>query len=59
LKNYKYFLSFLFLHAWLCTYGFVAGVLIVLGQITKQNLWNAVFATADGTEVESSYWILL
>ena len=52
-------MSFLFLHAWLCTYGFVAGVLIILGQITKQNLWNAVFATADGTQVKSSYWILL
>lgn len=47
------------LHAWLCTYGFVAGVAIIMGQITKLNLWNATFATADGKTVESSYWILL
>jgi palmitoyltransferase ZDHHC4 len=26
LNNYKYFLSFLVLHAWLCTYGVYAGL---------------------------------
>ena len=40
LRNYKYFISFLFLHAWLCTYGAVAGVLILYGKTLEPiNLW--------------------
>jgi palmitoyltransferase len=35
LRNYKYFLAFLFLHAWLCTYGLFVGIAILCGIITE------------------------
>ena len=42
--NRRYFLSFIILHMFLCWYGAVIGVLIFLGIIDSQNLWNAKFA---------------
>lgn len=59
LRNYKYFLTFLFLHAWLCTYGFLAGVAIIIGIVDQERLWTASFTTADGRQIEANWWIIL
>jgi len=59
LKNYKYFLTFLFLHAWLCTYGFLAGVAIIFGIVDHERLWTASFTTIDGKLIEANWWIIL
>jgi palmitoyltransferase ZDHHC4 len=58
LRNYKYFLAFLFLHAWLCTYGTIVGFFILAGICQKNNLWNASFRSADGSVIEAGYSIL-
>ena len=59
LRNYKYFLTFIFLHAWLCTYGFAAGYLILMGRIVKDRLWNAKFIMPDGSAHEANWWLLI
>ena len=43
LYNYKWFLTFLLLHAALTTYGFVAGVAIFLHIIEEKRLFNNYF----------------
>ena len=58
LKNYKYFISFLFLHAWLCTYGFIVGFLIIQGLVDKEQLWNAQFNTKEGKIINADIWII-
>ena len=58
LRNYKFFLMFLFFHAWLCTYGVVAGVQILRGIVKQQNLENAVFIDEYGKYVRADNWII-
>ena len=60
LRNYKYFISFLFLHAWLCTYGAVAGVLILYGKTLEPiNLWQAQFTSMNGAVLDADFWVVL
>lgn len=47
------------MHAWLCTYGAVAGYLILKGIIKDQNLENAVFIDENGRYVKADNWIIL
>ena len=54
LHNYKYFLSFLFLHAIICTYGFVAGCQTMLSIIERDKLRELRFKTNDGEVFEAS-----
>jgi palmitoyltransferase len=58
LHNYKYFLTFLFLHAWLCTYGTVQGLRACLGIIDKQKLWEATFRQGDGEILHATPYVL-
>lgn len=58
LHNYKYFLSFLFLHAIICTYGSVAGCLTMLSIIEKDKLRELRFKTNDGEVFEATNSII-
>lgn len=58
LNNYKYFLSFLVLHAWLCTYGVFAGFQIARGVCEKEGLWHARFLTSEGLNVPADIFVI-
>ena len=49
LHNYKYFLSFIFLHALCMTYGFVMGIQILLYLVERDNLMDMTFRSSDGS----------
>lgn len=40
LNNYRYFIAFLMLHAIICLYGAVCGILIFCGIIKQERLWD-------------------
>lgn len=42
-KNYKWFLSFIFLHIWICLYGSVAGIAVFLGEKKKIDSQGVMF----------------
>lgn len=42
-RNYKWFLSFLFLHILICIYGSIAGVLVFYGEMEKRNKEGVMF----------------
>ena len=57
--NYKWFLAFIFFHALLTLYGFVAGFGIFLHIIDEQNLFRNYFVdTNTGRRIEPTYWIV-
>lgn len=58
LHNYKYFLSFLFLHAVVCTYGVLAGYQILMAKVEDQKLYQMTFKTADGEQFEATNYIV-
>jgi palmitoyltransferase len=59
-KNYKWFLSFLFLHALLTAYGFVAGVGIMLHLAEERKLFfNYYIDTKTGKQVPPSFLIVI
>lgn len=58
LHNYKYFLGFLFLHAFVCTYGFWAGYQILMDQVEKEKLYDMSFRTVDGEQFEATNYIV-
>ena len=58
LKNYKHFLSFLILHAVLCTYGFILGCAILNGEVVNKNLRNITFTTGTGDRFEGSWFVI-
>jgi len=42
-RNYKWFLSFLFLHILICIYGSFAGVAVFYGEMEKRNKEGVMF----------------
>jgi len=58
--NYRYFLLFIFSHAVICTYGAFAGILVFLGLIQEQDLFNAKFKNMrTGEMIEPSYFVIM
>ena len=51
LYNYRFFLSFIYLHAVLCTYGVYVGYQILMGIVDRDKLMDATFYTASGEAV--------
>lgn len=57
-RNYKWFLSFLVLHVFICLYGAVAGVLIFLGEKKKLDDMGVVFENRKtGERVRPTAWL--
>lgn len=59
LYNYKYFLLFLFLHACICIYGLVIGVLCAQHLIDEENLWNKYYTNSKGQQFRADIWIIM
>ena len=58
LHNYKYFISFLYFHAVICTYGLWAGYHILMDIVERERLMEMTFKTGDGETFEATYWIV-
>ena len=58
LHNYKYFLSFIFMHGVICTYGFVVGVQILLHHVDKDNLMEMTFKSHDGQTFTADKYVV-
>lgn len=57
-RNYKWFLSFLVLHVFICLYGSVAGVLIFLGEKQKLDDMGVIFENKKtGERVIPTTWL--
>ncbi|CEM29650.1 unnamed protein product [Vitrella brassicaformis CCMP3155] len=57
--NHRWFIYFLLTHAFLCVYGSLVGVLILLGQIIERQLFQAVYVDAvTGERFSASYSIV-
>lgn len=59
LKNYRYFILFVFSHGVICTYGAIVGILVFWGIADEQQLWNARFLNySTSEEVKATYYII-
>ena len=57
LRNYKWFLAFLYIHAWQCTYGVWLGYHIIMDYLENENqFWNAGVIRYQGQFVEIGAW---
>lgn len=60
LKNYKWFLGFIFLMAWICTYGVLIGVAICLYIVKfEEKLFEKTFILPDGTHKAANWYLCL
>ena len=59
LHNYKYFITFLFMHAGICIYGCVVGYLCACHLIDEGDLWNKSFVDRQGRRFNADWSIIL
>ena len=58
LHNYKYFLTFLFLHTVICVYGVWCGYQILMHIVEKDRLMEQVFTTVTGERFQADKWVV-
>ena len=58
LYNYRFFLSFIFLHAVICSYGVWLGYHILMATVDKERLFEATFYDDSGEAVEVTSFIV-
>ena len=58
LYNYRFFLSFLCLHAVICTYGAYVGYEIMMSIVEKERLLEATFYTQSGESVTATPYVV-
>jgi len=58
LYNYRFFLSFIYLHAVICTYGVWLGYEIVMSIVEKERLMDATFYTNGGEAIQATPYIV-
>ena len=59
LHNYKYFITFLYMHAGICIYGCVVGYLCALHLIDEGDLWNKSFVDRSGRRFNADWSVIL
>ena len=58
LHNYRYFISFLFLHGVICNYGVWAGYNTLMARVEREKLLSQTFRTNDGEIVHADYYVV-